>query len=725
MTSDTPKPSTATQKLTAATLRSPVANWFLNLPPVAWLTQLVTRRVVSEQLKAGADERLSPPQLAGREYSADVRSVFDSIVQDAVQALDFAGAMLVLYEQGDRLQLRAFYVDPTLLGDTTRLDLWVDQIQSVSESATDGTMGLDLDAARVQANANVQAFQIEQAVIRNDLYSLFVGVVPDHLRGLINGIQGELGIAQVVAVPFFIRGGTNGSGSTEFVGTVAAASTKPITVREVGVLSAFGRQAAAAIESERRRRQVQLTQAVVLKIQASLEDEQAVLQHIADGVVGDLGYLGAMVATYEPDGALPVRAFALDSKIATPQQVTEWEETISRVAGLEISLSNPVVARTYVNRVEYAGNLSVLAVRKGEPVTSDDLYDLFTPVVPPASRPVVRAIQRELGIKQVIAVPFFYTRMVNGRPQREVVGNLFAATRSRRFSAGELEVLNIFGLQAAVGLYNARLYRKSEERRRVAQSFGKMAFSAAAYVHDLRNHVGAFSSYLHVLKLLSQTANGDLTMLMGMLDKMPDYMRRLERAKEILDNLHEPWKEISDEPVNVNQCVLRAIDAVLLSQDKPEAEGVRIVVPQNEMLNPIEHEGERPPKRVVSVNYITAEELPLIITSYDMLTETFRILIKNALEAIVENPRGTGVWVTTRLVDQCIEVEVRDDGVGIRSENLSRIFDLGWSTKKKGMGFGLFWSKDFIEGLGGTIRVESAPGEGATFTLTLPTPGGR
>jgi signal transduction histidine kinase len=65
-------------------------------------------------------------------------------------------------------------------------------------------------------------------------------------------------------------------------------------------------------------------------------------------------------------------------------------------------------------------------------------------------------------------------------------------------------------------------------------------------------------------------------------------------------------------------------------------------------------------------------------------------------------------------------VHIRDSGKGIKAGNLNKIFELGWSTKEAGMGFGLFWAKDYIEGQGGSIKVESVWQEGTTFHITLP-----
>jgi signal transduction histidine kinase len=68
-----------------------------------------------------------------------------------------------------------------------------------------------------------------------------------------------------------------------------------------------------------------------------------------------------------------------------------------------------------------------------------------------------------------------------------------------------------------------------------------------------------------------------------------------------------------------------------------------------------------------------------------------------------------------------ILVKVEDNGSGIKEENLKNVFKMRWSTKESGLGFGLFWAKDFIEGMGGRIEVESIWQEGTAFQIYLPT----
>jgi CheY-like chemotaxis protein len=65
-------------------------------------------------------------------------------------------------------------------------------------------------------------------------------------------------------------------------------------------------------------------------------------------------------------------------------------------------------------------------------------------------------------------------------------------------------------------------------------------------------------------------------------------------------------------------------------------------------------------------------------------------------------------------------VTIKDNGPGIKKENLSKIFDPFFTTKAKGNGLGLSAAYSIISNHDGTIRVESEEGKGATFTVTIP-----
>jgi len=102
-----------------------------------------------------------------------------------------------------------------------------------------------------------------------------------------------------------------------------------------------------------------------------------------------------------------------------------------------------------------------------------------------------------------------------------------------------------------------------------------------------------------------------------------------------------------------------------------------------------------------------------------MLTEAFHVLVKNAHESMSDQPEKY-LKIESSLDNGCIKVTIEDHGPGIAPENLDRIFEMRYTTKKGGLGFGLFWTKDFIDGLGGAIKTESALGVGTKFTVTLP-----
>jgi signal transduction histidine kinase len=97
--------------------------------------------------------------------------------------------------------------------------------------------------------------------------------------------------------------------------------------------------------------------------------------------------------------------------------------------------------------------------------------------------------------------------------------------------------------------------------------------------------------------------------------------------------------------------------------------------------------------------------------------------LKNGVDALKESSANQPtIWISSfQRDDGKLEVQIQDNGIGIKTADLSKIFELGWSSKKgEGMGFGLFWAKDYIEGLGGHIKCESAYKKGTTFLITMP-----
>jgi two-component system NtrC family sensor kinase len=112
-------------------------------------------------------------------------------------------------------------------------------------------------------------------------------------------------------------------------------------------------------------------------------------------------------------------------------------------------------------------------------------------------------------------------------------------------------------------------------------------------------------------------------------------------------------------------------------------------------------------------------ELPRVECHPNQINQVFMNLCVNACQAMGE--RGT-LSITTRALGDSVEVRVKDSGVGIAPDKLSRIFDPGFTTKGAplGTGLGLSIVYQIVEGHGGEIAVESEPGAGTEFTVRLP-----
>ena len=113
------------------------------------------------------------------------------------------------------------------------------------------------------------------------------------------------------------------------------------------------------------------------------------------------------------------------------------------------------------------------------------------------------------------------------------------------------------------------------------------------------------------------------------------------------------------------------------------------------------------------------DRLPVIASDQSQLQQVFMNLINNAIDAI-----GTDgmIDVETSLDKDHISISVKDNGPGIPEAIKKKIFDPFFTTKAtgKGTGLGLSISYSIIEKMGGRITVESSPGEGTTFVVSLP-----
>jgi PAS domain S-box-containing protein len=119
------------------------------------------------------------------------------------------------------------------------------------------------------------------------------------------------------------------------------------------------------------------------------------------------------------------------------------------------------------------------------------------------------------------------------------------------------------------------------------------------------------------------------------------------------------------------------------------------------------------------------EMVPLLPLVADQVQQVFVNILLNAVDAISEHDppkRDCTIAAKTDIIEDNVVIIFEDDGVGISEENIGKVFEPFYTTKKegKGTGLGLWVSYGIIKSFQGDIIVESTIGEGATFKILLP-----
>ncbi len=269
-----------------------------------------------------------------------------------------------------------------------------------------------------------------------------------------------------------------------------------------------------------------------------------------------------------------------------------------------------------------------------------------------------------------------------------------------------------------------QLIRKLEEAHNQLLQSEKMASIgglAAGVAHEINNPIGFVSSNLGTLG--------------GYVESFMALIAAYEAA--------EP--QLSPEQREALQAFRRKIDLDYLREDalslmRESADGIQRVRQIVQDLKDFSHVGESDwqcsdlHKGIDSTINIVNNEikykadvvreygaLPQVECLPSQINQVFMNMLVNAAHAMPEGKRGT-ITVRTSAANDHVCVEFADTGSGIAPENLKRIFDPFFTTKPvgKGTGLGLSLSYSIVGKHHGKIDVESQPGKGAAFRITLP-----
>jgi PAS domain S-box-containing protein len=224
---------------------------------------------------------------------------------------------------------------------------------------------------------------------------------------------------------------------------------------------------------------------------------------------------------------------------------------------------------------------------------------------------------------------------------------------------------------------------------RQADKLAALGTLSAGIAHEINNPIGIITSRVEVMLLEAEDA------------ALPEAMRHdlqviLRHARRVA-----------------------AITQGLLSFAR-QSSGARARVSLNRIAEEIVQLARKDLSRAnVEVALRLDESEPEIMADANGIGQVLLNLLTNARMAM---PDGGEITIETRLLadQRAARITVRDTGTGIAPEIIPKIFDPFFTTKRDGTGLGLSISHGIAQDHGGTIDVRSAPGQGATFILTVP-----
>ncbi|HEX5436623.1 MAG TPA: ATP-binding protein [Gemmatimonadaceae bacterium] len=317
-------------------------------------------------------------------------------------------------------------------------------------------------------------------------------------------------------------------------------------------------------------------------------------------------------------------------------------------------------------------------LERGEPV----LLPAITPLEPGGSDAAYRKPGSELTPKSAMVVPLV--------SQRRTIGaiTLIISHSGRHYGEGDLVLAEALAVHAALAISSSRLYEAE------AASQAKSRF-LATMSHELRTPLTAILGYE---ELLVDGLSGPVT------EVQRQHLGRIKRAAAHLLELIEEILTLSR--IEAGHAVVRRqpVDVA------PLLDAVRtLVAPQADA------------KHLMLT--VQGPERPLTLETD---AAKLRQILVNLLGNAIKFTKKGEITLSVRIANGTTAFVVHDTGIGILPEHLERIFEAFWQAEQSatrtagGTGLGLSVTRHLARMLGGDITVESARGEGSTFTLTLP-----
>ncbi len=301
------------------------------------------------------------------------------------------------------------------------------------------------------------------------------------------------------------------------------------------------------------------------------------------------------------------------------------------------------------------------------------------------------------GVESAIVVPV--------RTEAEILGTIQLGSRTpRKFKPEELHLFETIGHQLGIALQKIRLFEETS-RRADDLTLKTMELERANRTKD------------EFLAMMSHELRTPLNVLMGYTGLLREGMFGALNPQQ--ENALEKVAIQSNDLLGIVMNLLRATE---ITGGEIKAERARTDLGQ--LLGELKNRYELLKKNELTLKWEFPSDLPPVETDGEKLRHILVNLIDNAIRF---TPNGS-VWITAHHLSKTktLRFTIADSGLGIAKESLPNIFDMfrqadGSDTRAHGgLGLGLYLAKNFVELLGGKIKVKSALGRGSVFTVTLP-----
>jgi signal transduction histidine kinase len=249
--------------------------------------------------------------------------------------------------------------------------------------------------------------------------------------------------------------------------------------------------------------------------------------------------------------------------------------------------------------------------------------------------------------------------------------------------------------------------RGREARLRRAENLASLTTLAAGVAHEIKNPLGSISIHIQLMQKALRTNRELVEQTL-----QPDKASPGENS--YLDQLDKYIAVVNEEIARLNHIVVDFLFAVRpMDLDLREGDMNALIV---ELVNFMSFELS---DARITCDLELEKDLPLLRFDERYMKQVLLNLVKNATAAM---SAGGTLTIKTGRADNEVTISVRDTGLGIPEENLSKIFEPYFTTKATGSGLGLTLVFKIIQEHRGEISVKSKEGEGSCFTISLPVP---